>query len=168
MKLTINDRIYILRRKLNLNQEAFGKRINVTRSAISNYEKGTRNIMDRVITDICREFNVNEEWLRNGTGDMFIEPDTFSLDQYLKSKNATDFEIELVKSFFEIPDDSRKEFLNRLKKYVISNFNENDLVATKEKTFEEKKKRELEAYALELEAEAKGEISSALEKHEGA
>ncbi|WP_317116231.1 hypothetical protein, partial [Clostridium neonatale] len=38
----------------------------------------------------------------------------------------------------------------------------------KEETFEEKKKRELEAYALELEAEAKGEISLALEKHEGA
>ena len=167
--MDIGKRLKLLRKNtLNLTQSKFGEQIGFKATAIGQMESGDRNVTDRTILLICKEFNVNEEWLRNGTGDMFIEPDTFSLDQYLKSKNATDFEIELVKSFFEIPDDSRKEFLNRLKKYVISNFNENDLVATKEETFEEKNKRELEAYALELEAEAKGEISSALEKHEGA
>lgn len=74
--MTINSRIIKLRKHLKLSQEEFGKKINVTRSAISNYEKGTRNIMTRVITDICREFNVNEEWLINGTGEMFAP--TFS------------------------------------------------------------------------------------------
>ncbi|CAI3543054.1 MULTISPECIES: helix-turn-helix domain-containing protein [Clostridium] len=166
--MLINERITQLRKELNLNQEAFGKRINVTRSAISNYEKGTRNIMDRVITDICREFNVNEEWLRNGTGEMFIEPDTFSLDEYAKSKGATDYELELIKGFFDIPKNIRHEFINYFKNTMMSNFQNNDLVATKKESFEEKKKKELESYALELEAESKGEISSALEKPKGA
>ena len=69
----LNERLKIIRLKLKLTQDDFAKKINVTRSAISNYEKGTRNIMNRVIADICREFNVNEEWLRHGTGEMFIQ-----------------------------------------------------------------------------------------------
>lgn len=69
----MNERLKIIRLKLKLTQDDFAKKINVTRSAISNYEKGTRNIMNRVIADICREFNVNEEWIRHGTGEMFIQ-----------------------------------------------------------------------------------------------
>lgn len=164
----INERIKSIRKALNMKQNEFSKELMISQGHLSDIENGRKDITNKIKEIIILKFNVNEEWLRNGTGDMFIEPDTFSLDEYLKSKNATDFEIELVKSFFEIPDDSRKEFLNRLKKYVISNFNENDLVATKEETFEEKKKRELEAYALELEAESKGEISSVSEKPKGA
>ena len=67
----MNERLKIIRLKLKLTQDDFAKKINVTRSAISNYEKGTRNIMNRVIADICREFNINEEWLRTGNGKMF-------------------------------------------------------------------------------------------------
>ena len=69
----MNERLKIIRLKLKLTQDDFAKKINVTRSAISNYEKGTRNIMNRVISDICREFNVNQEWIRHGTGEMFIQ-----------------------------------------------------------------------------------------------
>lgn len=43
-------------------------------------------ITDRILYDICREFNVNEFWLRTGEGEMFIQPETFSLDEYAKKK----------------------------------------------------------------------------------
>lgn len=72
---TIEDRILTIREKLELSQEEFGERIGVTKSTISLLERKLRNPSERVIRDICREFNINEEWLRNGVGgedNMFI------------------------------------------------------------------------------------------------
>ena len=72
---TIEDRILVIREKLELSQEEFGERIGVTKSTISLLERKLRNPSERVIRDICREFNINEEWLRNGVGgedNMFI------------------------------------------------------------------------------------------------
>ena len=67
--MTIGERLNFLREeKLNVSQEEFGKKIGVSRFSISNYESGKRNLTDRVISDICREFDVNEVWLRNGDG----------------------------------------------------------------------------------------------------
>lgn len=116
--MTIGERISLLRRSLNLNQDEFGKRINVTRSAVSNYEKGLRNVMDRVISDICREFYVNEDWLRNGIGEMFKEEETFSLDDYLTQKNCTEKDTVLIKTFIntymKFPEEFRDSFIDNL------------------------------------------------------
>lgn len=70
----VNNRIKELRKnELKITQDEFGKHLNISGAVIGMYEKGTRNISDRIIADICREFNVNEEWLRFGTGEMFKE-----------------------------------------------------------------------------------------------
>ena len=69
----MKERIRELRKALGLNQTDFGERIGVKQTSIAGYERGARFPLDTVITSICREFNVNEEWLRNGTGEMFIE-----------------------------------------------------------------------------------------------
>ena len=96
----MNERLALLREILGLTTRKFGEKLNITGGAVTNMEKGTRNITDRTISDICREFNVNEEWLRNGKGDVFIEPDTFSLDEYLKQQGATELEMEIIKGYF--------------------------------------------------------------------
>lgn len=67
----MNERIKELRIALNLTQDAFAKRLGIKRNTIGNYETGNRVPSDQSIFSICREFNVNEEWLRNGTGKMF-------------------------------------------------------------------------------------------------
>lgn len=67
------DRILSLRESLGANQEEFAKRIGVSRNFISLVETGKRNLSDRTIADICREFNVNEIWLRTGEGEMFTQ-----------------------------------------------------------------------------------------------
>lgn len=67
----MNERVKELRSALGLSAEKFGGKIGVTRSAISKMELGVCNISEQSIISICREFNVNEEWLRNGTGEMF-------------------------------------------------------------------------------------------------
>lgn len=77
--MDICERLKFLRNQLNLTTRAFGSAINMSGGAITNMEKGTRNITDRTIRDICREYNVNPEWLINGNEPMF-EDVTSELD----------------------------------------------------------------------------------------
>lgn len=67
----MNSRVKLIRKELNLTMEAFGGRLGVTRTAISNIEAGNRNVTEQMLKAICREFDVNEEWLRTGIGEMF-------------------------------------------------------------------------------------------------
>lgn len=69
----MNNRIKEIRKALNLTQSEFGAKVGVKGNTIGNYEIGLRTPSDAVIFSICREFNVNEEWLRTGTGEMFIQ-----------------------------------------------------------------------------------------------
>lgn len=64
----MNNRIKELRLDLDLSQEAFGKRIKIQRSSVSKIETGENCPSDQTISLICKEFNVNEEWLRTGKG----------------------------------------------------------------------------------------------------
>ena len=71
----MNRRIKELRKNyLGLTLEEFGSKIGVAKSTLSNIEIGRFGITDLMIKSICREYNVNEEWLRNGTGEIFNVP----------------------------------------------------------------------------------------------
>ncbi|EGT3656552.1 helix-turn-helix domain-containing protein [Clostridioides difficile] len=67
----IKDRIKEIREDAGLSQKDFGSKVKLSRSQISCYEKGIRDATDRSIKDICREFNVNENWLRFGEGEKY-------------------------------------------------------------------------------------------------
>ena len=69
----MKDRIKKIRKELDLTQQEFADRIGIKRGGVANYEIGRNDPADSVISLICREFNVNEQWLRDGTGEMFIE-----------------------------------------------------------------------------------------------
>lgn len=69
----MKDRIKEVRKALGLSQTEFGERVGVKQTTIAGYETGAKNPMDAVITSICREFDVNETWLRYGEGKMFLE-----------------------------------------------------------------------------------------------
>lgn len=69
----MNKRVKELRKALGLTLEKFGERVGVTKVAISNIEKGNRNVTEQMFKSICREFNANSEWLRTGQGEMFNE-----------------------------------------------------------------------------------------------
>lgn len=73
--LEIRDRIKIIRQELGMSQAEFGEKISLERSAISLIERKQRNATERCIKDICREFNVNENWLRTGEGNPFLPED---------------------------------------------------------------------------------------------
>lgn len=67
----LKERIRTLRKELGLNQSDFGNKIGVKQGTVAGYESGARTPLDTVIASICREFNVNENWLRTGEGEMF-------------------------------------------------------------------------------------------------
>lgn len=71
----MNTRISNIRKSLGLTQEKFADRIGLTRNFVWMIEKGDRVPSDRTISDICREFNVSETWLRTGEGEMFNQLD---------------------------------------------------------------------------------------------
>ena len=69
----MNERIKELRKALGLTLEKFGDALGVTKTAISRLESGERGVTEQMFKSICREFDVNEEWLRTGEGEMFKE-----------------------------------------------------------------------------------------------
>ena len=154
--MTIGMRIKSLRKEvLKLTQAKFGEKIGLKSTAIGQMESGDRNVTDRTILLICNKFNVNEEWLRNGTGEMFIESNTFSLDEYLKQRKVSELEADIVKAYFDIPFDKRQELIENFKANLIKKEKINETSCTIDE--------EVEAYRKELEAEQKGKISSASE-----
>ena len=69
----MNERIKAIRENFGLNQTDFGARIGVKQTTVAGYENGTRTPIDAVILTICREFHVNEDWLRTGQGDPYVQ-----------------------------------------------------------------------------------------------
>ena len=69
----MKERIRKLRRALDLTQQEFADKIGMKRNTIANYETGRNDPSASVISLICREFNANEDWLRTGEGEMFVQ-----------------------------------------------------------------------------------------------
>lgn len=69
----MNERLKKIRKELDLTQQEFADKIGVKRNTIATYESGRNEPIDAVVSLICREFNVNEEWLRTGKGEMFVD-----------------------------------------------------------------------------------------------
>lgn len=69
----MKDRIKKIRKELDLTQQKFADKLGVKRNTVGQWECGINAITDQVITSICREYNVNENWLRTGQGEMFIK-----------------------------------------------------------------------------------------------
>lgn len=109
---SIGDRVKYLRKKeLGINQESFGKQINVSGELVSNLERGERQLTDRTIADICREFNINEEWLRNGKGDIFKIDETnldFLVARY--GSNLTKTQKLIIAAVLKMTDKEREVF----------------------------------------------------------
>ena len=92
----------------------------ITTTAVSKIEKKTNNLTEQNIKAICREFNVNEEWLRTGNGEMFKQENLFDLNEFLKKQEATKLEIEIVKMIFSFDKNTRGELISKLKKIFQS------------------------------------------------
>lgn len=86
--MTQGERVKEIRKNLGMTMEKFGERLGVGKTAISNIENNNRNLTDQMAISICREFSVNESWLRAGEGDIFIKK--------TRNQEITDFLGELI------------------------------------------------------------------------
>lgn len=102
--MTQGERLRELRKSLNLTLEKFGKSLGVGKTAISKIENDERNLTDQMILSICREYNVSEEWLRSGTGEMFVP--------LKRNQVITDFAGDLIQE----DDTFRKRLIEALAK----------------------------------------------------
>lgn len=94
-------------RSLNLSQEAFGKRLGVTGAAISRIENGSREPSDQIILAVCREFDVNETWLRTGDGEMFNQSSQTVLDELAKEFRLSNLERRIIDNYLKLSDSDR-------------------------------------------------------------
>lgn len=107
--MNTNNRIKTLRKHLNLNQAEFGQKIGLKNGAISWMEKEGNTITKQNIKIICDTFNVNENWLLNGEGEMFRpadEPDI--LDRLQQELKLTSQEMEIIRTFVELSPEQRR------------------------------------------------------------
>lgn len=105
--MTVGERIRELRKDLNLTQTDFGSKIGLKQAVIGQYENNTRNVTDRAIKDICREFHISYAWLTNGDGDMLSNSDAAlkgKVDQIMESEN--EFHKNLIESIIDLDDET--------------------------------------------------------------
>ncbi len=113
--MTQGERVNRLRTELNLTLEKFGERLGVTKTAISYVEKGNRNLTEQMIKAICREFNVNYDWLVYGEGEMFSELPKTILDELCRVYDLDEIDRKLIQEYIKMSKESRRV----LKDYIM-------------------------------------------------
>ena len=112
----MNERLKELRLDLNLNQQEFGDKINISRSHVASLESGSRNLTERTLSDISREFNANKEWLKTGQGKMFIQKHSTIITNLSEEYDLDSIDIDIIKGYLELDSEQRKV----IKQYVSS------------------------------------------------
>lgn len=106
--MTPGERVNAVRRSKKMTMEQFGEQIGVQKSAISKIEKDKVNLSEQAIKSICREFNVNEDWLRTGAGgpeNMFIPEDMRYLNTVGRLGNEqNEFKKFCINMLMDLPD----------------------------------------------------------------
>lgn len=113
----MNERIRRLRVGLGLSQSEFGERIGLKKAAISLIENGKSDATLQTVKSICREFHIREEWLREGTGEMYEPAAPDDVSAFLQAKGVTGLEADLFKAYFQLPADLRAAVLDAFERY---------------------------------------------------
>ena len=116
--MTIGERIKILRKEKCLSMEDFGAIIGMGKSAVSRIENGVNGTTDQTIRSICREFGVNEQWLRTGEGEMFERTRASVLDRLSTEYDLSREQRSVIEAFLDLDPQERDVIL----KYVHNVF----------------------------------------------
>lgn len=126
----MNERLKKLRKTLELTQQEFADRIGIKRNTLATYESGRNEPIDAVVSLICREFNVHEDWLRNGGSDdnMFVrlneDEELAMYTQMLLDSTTDDTVANMIKKFiciYEKLDPNSKKILMNIADELIDN-----------------------------------------------
>lgn len=140
----IGERIKELRKHLKLTQARFGEIIGMKQNSIAVIESGRNIPSDQTIFAICREFRVNETWLRTGTGDMFIPSPEDEIDNLCERYNLDRAARVLIEKFVMLPDADRKVILDYVCSVAVDlkcEAKKEDLHAEVDRQIEQEKKK---------------------------
>ncbi len=112
--MEIFERLKYIRKTLNLTQKNFAKEIGMSRSGYGQIEIGDRPISDRLIKSICMAFNVNENWLRTGEGEMFIKVEDSIFKQLSEKYNLNEKDLSFIKHYLNMNPQNRQYLLNMI------------------------------------------------------
>lgn len=112
----MKTRIHAVRAQADLTMAEFAKRIGMTTSSISLFESGKATPSDRTILSICREFSVNEHWLRTGEGEMFEQTRETVLDRLASEYSLDKEQVSVIENFLDLSPQERTAFLAYMRK----------------------------------------------------
>ncbi len=116
----MNTRIKKLRKALDLTQQVFAEKIGLKQNSIALIESGKRNISDQAVLSICREFNVNEEWLRTGSGEMFRAAPSSALDALSKEYGLSNAAYVMVEKFVNLKPEAQETIFNYVREVAAA------------------------------------------------
>ena len=115
----MNNRVKELRLALGLSGEKFGERLGVQRNAISRIETGKNGLTEQMFKLICTTYNVNEQWLRTGDGDMFCLPKDEYISSLTNQYHLSQDDVEIISNFLTLDVEDRKHFLSIANKLFV-------------------------------------------------
>lgn len=171
--LFLGNRIKKLRRTLDLTQQAFGERIGTTQNNIASYETGRREPSAAALNNICKTFNANEEWLRTGEGEMFLQTTNNILDALTEKYGLSHEARVLIEEFINLKPDIQQAFVSYAVKvaHALASDVSMDIPENGQATIEEAEARaEAEEYyrAILAEKEAAAGLSASPDSISGA
>lgn len=117
--MTEGERIHCIRTTLKMTLEQFGTRVGVTKVAISNIEKGNRNVTEQMRKAICREFNVNYDYLVYGEdNDMFSELPQTIFDELCRQYDLDEVDRSIIQEYVKMDKKSRQALKDYIQKIL--------------------------------------------------
>ena len=102
--MTKGERVKEIRKALGLTLEKFGEPLGVKKQTVSRIENGVNNITEQMAKAICREYNVNYDYLVNGEGEMFDNLPQTVLDELCMQYNLDEFDRKLINLYLSLPE----------------------------------------------------------------
>ena len=106
--MTQGERVKAIRKSLGLTLEKFGEKLGVKKGAISAIENNNRNLTEQMAKSICREYNVNYDFLTYGDGEMFDDLPQTVIDELCALYNLSDSEKAIIEMYVSLPEDFRQ------------------------------------------------------------
>lgn len=125
--MNCGERVKEIRKTKGMTLEKFGERVGVTKQTVSRIENGVNALTEQMLISICREFNVNEGWLRNGDGEMFVPlPEEDEVAAYVSQlldpdNDFLDLIVEIMRTYSQLDPKSQEvllEFSRKLKENI--------------------------------------------------
>ena len=118
--MTQGERVKEVRKALGLTLDKFGEKVGVKKQTVSRIENGVNNVTDQMVLSICREFNVNYDFLMNGEGEMFDDLPQTVLDELCAQYDLDDLDRTLVEMYIEMPEQVRDYLKQEIRKRFLT------------------------------------------------